>query len=296
MYALKETRWYKCDFHLHTHVSRCFADEDKTLVDFINKVVEEELGCIAITDHNAGGSIDAIKLLADDKGITVFPGVEVTCSDDKIHLLVLFDTDKGTKDIEDYLISLGVKREDIGTQMAHVYKEVDEVIRHSSDLGAIVIPAHIDSYNGLSKLSEESKKKIFGERRIKAVQIVHEEIIDPEAKIEGNADLLKIFQQYYNDETIDACQIKEWASCSKYIKECAHLTFSDNPFSAKSSKHGIWGIGNHYTWIKMTEKPNLESLRQALLLPKLRIRNYFESQEMPDHLPNNLLRHLNDFN
>lgn len=285
MNTFKGSRWYKCDFHLHTHTSKCFEDEDKTLDGFIDKVIEEKLECIAITDHNAGGSIDGIKLLAADKGITVFPGVEITCSDAKIHLLVLFDTDKGTQDIEDYLLSLEVKREDFGAKTAHVHKEVHEVITHSYDFGAIVIPAHIDSYSGLSKVSEESKKKIFGETNINAVQIVHEELIDPEIKIDGNINLLNHFQQYYNDDKIDISQIKEWGTCSNYIKECALLTFSDNLSHEKSSKHGIWGIGNKYTWIKMNEKPNLESLRQALLLPELRIRNYYESQENPYCLP-----------
>ncbi len=36
------------------------------------------------------------------------------------------------------------------------------------------------------------------------------------------------------------------------------------------------GIGKQYSWIKMSEKPNLESLRQALLFPNNRIKNCFK--------------------
>ncbi len=67
---------------------------------------------------------------------------------------------------------------------------------------------------------------------------------------------------------------KKYLACAKVIKEkeLGILTFSDNPNSEGDSKHGLWGIGKQYSWIKMSEKPNLESLRQALLFPNNRIK------------------------
>ena len=43
------------------------------------------------------------------------------------------------------------------------------------------------------------------------------------------------------------------------------LTFSDNPCEENDPRHGLWGIGNNITWLKMDKEPNLESVRQALI-------------------------------
>lgn len=48
----------------------------------------------------------------------------------------------------------------------------------------------------------------------------------------------------------------------------------------EKSKHGLHGIGEKYTWIKM-DTPSMEGLRQAFLLPKFRIRNCFDSINIP---------------
>jgi len=93
----KGNRWYKCDLHLHTPASQCFADKSVTATEFIKKVKEEGLDCIAITDHNTASWIDKIKDAAKDEGIIVFPGVELTCTESKIHLLVLFDVEYTTR-------------------------------------------------------------------------------------------------------------------------------------------------------------------------------------------------------
>ena len=82
--------------------------------------------------------------------------------------------------------------------------------------------------------------------------------------------------------------IRKWQTPIKIAIENkkALLTFSDNPDSDTSSQHGLWGIGNNYSWIKMEENPTLESLRQAFLLPELRVKNSYESMHNPYTLPN----------
>ncbi|MCS4570048.1 PHP domain-containing protein [Clostridium perfringens] len=73
MINYKGNRWYKCDFHLHTPASKCFANQDVTPEEFINKVIEENLDCIAITDHNNCEWIEEIRRVSKDKNIIVFP-------------------------------------------------------------------------------------------------------------------------------------------------------------------------------------------------------------------------------
>ncbi len=284
MQEYKGTRWYRCDFHLHTSSSLCFGDENKTAEAFIEKVHRENLDCIAITDHNTGNGIDAIKDIAKDKGITVFPGVEVTCSDAKIHILVLFDTDKGTTEVADFLIHLGLSRTDFGKMDAHVHKEVHEVLEEANNAGAIAIPAHIDENNGLSLISKQSKEKIFKGNLFGSVQIIHQPLLEKSVNFSENEELKNYLKEYYKKD-VSLETAKKWYSCNEYICDIANVTFSDNPLNDGSPKHGLWGIGKKYTWIKMNENPSLEGIRQAFLVPSLRIKNCFESVETPYQLP-----------
>lgn len=70
------------------------------------------------------------------------------------------------------------------------------------------------------------------------------------------------------------------------------LRFSDNPFSDKSSKHGLWGIGKSYTWLKMSQTPNLESVRQALISYDMRVRKDVECSNIPDKQPDMIIRKI----
>lgn len=281
MINYKGTRWYKCDLHLHTSASECFEDEAKSAEAFIDKVIKSGLECIAITDHNSAGSIDEIKKVASEKGITVFPGVEVTCTDAKVHILVIFDVDKTKQDVEDFLIGkLGLDRKYFGSTEAHIDKNAYEVIELAKKAGAIAIPAHIDEYSGLSLIAAQAKEKLFNSEMVSAVQIVHEKLLKPLSP-QDRKDVLNYLKEYYEDNTLGEDTAKQWNSCTKYIKKIAKLTFSDNPLETNRKKHGLWGIGRFYSWIKMNEKPTLESLRQAFLVPKLRVKNCFESPDCP---------------
>ncbi len=279
------TRWYKCDLHLHTLASKCFEDDDYSPEAFIDAVSAKGLDCIAITDHNTGKSIDAIKDAARDKNITVFPGVEITCTDAKVHILVLFNPEKTTQDVEDFLISLGLDRQKFGAQNAHIDKTITKIMEIIERNEAIAIPAHIDEYNGLSSIADAVKQELFGNGLISSVQIVHSRLMKESLSGEEETELIDYLNEYYGKTEIGFRDLNTWRSCSKYIKSIAQLTFSDNPKETKSSKHGLWGVGNKYTWIKMGKSPDLDSLKQAFLVPDLRVRNMFSCQYKPYQEP-----------
>jgi hypothetical protein len=67
------------------------------------------------------------------------------CSDAKVHLLVIFDVDKGRVEVEDFLIESGTERAVFGQETAFSSKSLNE------QKGAVVIPAHIDEFNGISE-------------------------------------------------------------------------------------------------------------------------------------------------
>lgn len=281
------TRWHKCDFHLHTTASDCFYDKSVTAEVFVEKVIEQGLNCIAITDHNTAAGIKAIQDASIGKDLTVFPGVEITCDTSKVHLLILFDVNKTSTDVEDFLIACEIKRENFGKKEAYSSKSILDISELANTHNCLIIPAHIDEYNGLGDISHAILKQFLELEYINAVQIVHKEFLDTFLVVQNNDKLKSVIDAYYHIN-IDYTTIQKWQTPVKIALEHkkALLTFSDNPHNSDSSKHGLWGIGNNYSWIKMEEKPTLESLRQAFLLPKLRVKNSYENIHIPYALPN----------
>lgn len=284
MINYKGNRWYKCDFHLHTPASQCFANRDVTPEEFIDKAIEENLDCIAITDHNSCEWIEEIRRVSKDKNIVVFPGVEITCSDSKVHLLVLFDIDCNIDDIKYFLRDSGIGKN--GDGESYTQKSISDIVEKANKVKALVIPAHIDDFNGLSKVDKRVIKDFLGLDSIKAVQMVHKELVLGLEEEEKEQE--KLISKLTEKKADSIENAKKYIECGKIVKEkeLGILTFSDNPNNSGESKHGLWGIGKEYTWIKMSENPNLESLRQALLFPKIRIKSCFEKNngryKMPD--------------
>ena len=274
-------KWYKCDFHLHTMSSECYENKDDTIDQWLDAVQEKELDCIAVTDHNDYRNIDEIKEKAATRGITVFPGVEVTCDSVKIHVLILFDTNKTADDVRDFLSSIDIKKDLIG-KAEGTNKSIVEVCEKAKKEGCIVIPAHIDDFSSISGMSDARIKEILCRKYIDAVQVVHPDIWDCEKD-----EQLQIMQERYL-ASITEEQLCLWRLAYNKAKQTGlpMIMSSDNPHDEHSSTHGVWGIGKTYTWIKMGETPDLESLRQAFLAPGDRIKTCYETRDIPTKLPN----------
>jgi PHP family Zn ribbon phosphoesterase len=281
----KGTRWFKCDLHLHTPASNCFEDKTVTPEQWVDKAIEKGLNCVAVTDHNTGEWIDKIKLAARDKNLVVFPGVEITCDTSKVHLLVLFNTNKTTNDVNDFIIRCGIDRVTLADQAASTTETIFQIAQKAHEYGAIIIPAHIDEFNGLSPISFDNLDKFFVLPYINAIQIVHKAFADINLQINGNNSLKDYLNDYYGTPVpqIDFAKIEDWYKPVKKAisKNLAITTFSDNPHAPKNPKHGLDGIGEKYTWIKMDETPTLEGLRQAFLLPDFRVQNCFNAPNLP---------------
>ena len=285
----KGAKWYNCDLHLHTVASACFQDRTVTAEQWIQDAINKGLHCVAVTDHNTGMSIDEIKNAAIGKNITIFPGVEITCDTSKIHLLILFDSNADSNTIHDFLVRADIHREDFGKQDASTNKSIFEILEIANIDGAMVIPAHIDEYNGLESLSHANLEDLFLNKNINAVQVVHKKFLDPTLIVIGNEVLKNEINTYYGTPRpeIGESTIKKWydAVQSAIQKKLSILTFSDNPHEPGNPKHGLWGIGQVSTWIKMSETPSLEGLRQAFLLPKFRVRNSFSDERQIFNYP-----------
>jgi ABC-type lipoprotein export system ATPase subunit len=276
MIEFKGSKWYKCDLHLHTTASECFADREVTPEQWVDRAIEQGLNCVAVTDHNTPLDIKAIQEAAKDKPLTVFPGVEITCDPSKVHLLILFDPTKGEDEIKSFLSKCDIEHTHYGKQDATTIKSVFEVADIATDkCNALVIPAHIDEFAGINTLSNQNLERLYDREDINAVQVVHKAFYDNDVP----TDFLSQLVSYYGNtkSTIDVTAWKKPVDLAK-AKDISILTFSDNPHKANDSQHGLWGIGSRFTWIKMDETPSLEGLRQAFLLPEHRVLNDFHIQ------------------
>lgn len=271
----KGLKWYKCDLHLHTPASKCFLNKSITPSEYLEKVKEKNLNVIAITDHNTAGWIDKLKLEAATQDITIFPGVELTVGEKRIHLLILFDTDSSDRDIEDFLLYLGLTREQFSKDDTFVNQTVDFVLNECRKKRLLVIPSHVDNFSGLCELSNGGYSGIIKSGLFDGVHITQKA---------SNSDITPTNDMFSSSEFHEK---KDLVNICKEINEknICKLTFSDNPDSTNSKKHGIDGIGEFYTWIKMKDAPNLDSLKQALNMKKDRTKNFFVSPNFPYSLP-----------
>lgn len=286
-------RWYKCDFHLHTMTSSCYQNKDNdTVNDWITEVKNKGLNCIAVTDHNDYREIDEIKKLGEENNIVVFPGVELSCDTSKIHILVLFDIDCDGNTVQEFLNQLKIFKSNLGDSGHTADGDIFHACETAQSMGALVIPAHIDEFSGLSDMSHDNICKLLDRKYINAVQVVNNDIWDNYAK-EGIAMISKKLTEKYG-KPISEEQAKKWRKVYEMAKniDVPMLRFSDNPFSDESSKHGLWGIGKSYTWLKMSQTPNLESVRQALISYDMRVRKDVECSNIPDKQPDMIIRKI----
>ncbi len=293
MQKFRGLRWYKCDLHLHTTASECFSDKTVTAEQWVQKCIDEGLHCIAVTDHNTGNGIDAIKTAAEGK-IVVFPGVEVTCGDSKQHVLILFDPSKDSSYVNEFLNLIEIFEEDRAKETTSTTLSIFDVAKKASSRGGIAIAAHIDQFSGLSPLSYENKGRVCSDKNILGVQVVHDFLYQETIQTDENLQIL--FDNCYNDVQKNIWE--PWLKTANFYKnkEIAKLTFSDNPAAAKDSKHGLYGIGSRFTWIKMDEEITIQSLKQAMLMPKIRIMNDFDFKSATKFYPTTYIKELDIVN
>lgn len=264
--------------------SECYSEKENTYEEWIDEVCKKNLNCIAVTDHNDYRSIDTIKEIGRKKGITVFPGVEVTCDTSKIHMLILFDVDKTQENVRDFLNRLDIDSDLIGKSIG-TSQTVFDVCNLAKEKGALVIAAHIDEFASISKVAPQQLQKLLNEDYIDAVQVVHSKEWEEYAITKDKQKLFDSIKKKYCDPVSEE-NIETWRKTyDKVVKaRIPMIAASDNPNKAGSIKHGLWGIGSRFTWIKMDVNPNLESVRQAFLSTDVRVCIDNDSDVVPERM------------
>jgi len=253
-------RFKKFDLHVHTPASHCHQEKHITANDIVDEAISKGLSAIAITDHNTGSMIDDVKNAAKDKDLVIFPGVEISASggESGIHVIGIFNADKGSEDVTALLGKLSIAGTTCGKREAITEKSVYDVIDaiSSPPYNGIAILAHCASSKGvLNELKGEVRKKIFSHPYLLAVETSENDFKDEEKVKNGRRviDILNGADKNYCDRKLGV-----------YIA---------------SDCHSKGAIGSAYTFFKVDDKFNLESLRQCFIDRDVRIRQHFEYRE-----------------
>ena len=258
-------RFRKFDLQVHTPASKCFSGAQVTPEQIVGEAIKKGLAGIAITDHNTGEWVDKIKEAAQQQPLVVFPGVEIHVPSGQrgIHVLAILDVDKTTKHVTELCGALRIK--EVNGELISELGLTDVIDTVSNQIhNGLVILAHCTSPKGvLADMAGLQVSSVFENPRLLAVDVQESDFTDPEklAKRQRVIDLLD-------------------GTNSKYsFRKLAVIQTSDNPHHTEPGKHGVEGIGSRYTYFKVDDQVNLESLRLCFVDRDTRIRQPFEYKE-----------------
>jgi hypothetical protein len=151
------------DLHIHSCLSPC-GDDDSTPANIVGMAALKGLDVIAVTDHNSCGNCRAAARVAEEYGIVLIPGMELTTAEE-VHVLALFPDVDSAESYSEHIhkILLPVKNDEkaFGKQQ---FVDENDIITGTEPLllinatelsfdaaygdiaqyGGIMIPAHID--------------------------------------------------------------------------------------------------------------------------------------------------------
>ncbi|TXM79387.1 AAA family ATPase [Methylobacterium sp. WL69] len=260
--------WLKLDFQCHTPRDRGWngspnlaggnagleADRHAWADSFVAEAIRRGLGAVAVTDHHDVAFlpyiIDAVGRAPPETAPVVYPGIEITCSDN-VQCLAIFEpgTEPGLwRRLLAKLVAV-IETEahaDRTTQIRHCGLDVEklfEVVAADEQLAprTMLIP-HFSRDDAHKSLNAEGYAPRFARLPCDGVYIEC-----------SHADL--------DQPTLDKAygRIEEWGRRRRAI-----LATGDN-------KNANWDrLGSHHCWVRLGE-PTVEALRQAFLADEARI-------------------------
>lgn len=141
--------------------------------DIIQAAQATGLEAIAITDHNCVIGIDSLRQLAKERGICLFPGVELSLKGG--HVLALFEVDQPLSELRTLVSSLGFSPEQDGQGYVESELWIDYAFQKISELGGLAIAAHIDrkpkGFIANEEIREDDKRRILSSPYLAALEI-----------------------------------------------------------------------------------------------------------------------------
>ncbi len=158
MDTTKGSFFRKADLHIHTPKSNCYSQKTVTPEQLVDAALAAGLEIIAITDHNTAEAVDEVRRVAAEKGLAVFPGIELSTRGG--HVLALFDLDTPVEALDGFLDYVGVARTSRGDATVMTTNGIEEVLTKVQEQGGVGIAAHIERWpSGFLETNESRSAK-----------------------------------------------------------------------------------------------------------------------------------------
>jgi hypothetical protein len=255
----KGLEFKRFDLHVHTPASSdAYKEGRPTPEEIVEAAAAAGLAGIAVTDHQTGAWIDQVKAAGNSRGVVVFPGVELLVNGGKggVHLIVLFDVDKTSEHVSQFLNNIGVFTRD-GKPTPAVEMTAGQVADKlfEYDQSAIIALAHCNSSKGVTgDIQGKVRTQIFEPRRknLLGAEATPSDFADPTKKA-THKRVIDVF----DGSDPDYC----WRRLGVY---------------QSSDAHSLKEIGARYTYLKVDEVVTLEDIRQCFIDRDTRIRQASE--------------------
>lgn len=258
---------------------KILADARKVAAKIVKRFVEEKLSVVAVTDHNAIGTLwpdagsktgvmdlkapmwyeiiddeaEKINAKAGRKVITILPGAEISCTG--VHILAVFPPHDPRRAIHfvicDLLEEVGFSIKEWGRNPKVGKRSIIDAVDLIRQKGGLSIIAHIDGSDQallkLYKLNSGAMKNVFCNEKLLAVEVVNP------SKFSRQDKKLKM-------------TIKNWIKSLRIKRDVAPITYLQG-----SDAHDLKSIGKRFTFLKMTA-PSFAGLKIAVSVPASRAR------------------------
>lgn len=278
------SEWRKWDLHTHTpddnewvNNSNLTTDgnKEKFAKEYIKFAKEQELGLVAVTDHNLCGNLSNVKnsmlsyIIKEAKGndITILPGFEITVQDaGGIHILVIFPEDTDLDSIAKVVIkALPLTPSKTVKPSTETIDDIKKSILELA-LECLFVFAHADSSAGIlhkdtSAIQGQIRMSVWQNPNVKLTHLT---------KSLNDAKLTNFARDVIANKETD------------YIRKMPYIVASDCRKIIKDGKTDTKYLGEKFSWIKADTTFN--GLLQAIYFPEERIFSDTTANKKPGHL------------
>ena len=168
--------FHKCAFQVNPHHyagtyrgQASALDEAGYARALADKAAELGITVLAVTDHNHVGGVDAIRSVARERGISVFPGFELT-SAEGVHVLCLYPPETTEEQLKLFLGGFGVATPKPSSDPCE--ESFSDLLARVCGQGGIPVAAHATNDRGLFKvLQGQTRIRAWRDENLYAVQI-----------------------------------------------------------------------------------------------------------------------------
>ncbi|RME57956.1 MAG: hypothetical protein D6780_07555, partial [Candidatus Dadabacteria bacterium] len=161
---------YKVDLRVHSPASLGYMAIKgiDTAPAIVRLARVKGLDVIAVTDFYSGRFIDSVKTASEESDLIIIPGVTIrgaihNCND--VILTCLFPESYTSKDIEEFLLGIGVPESSFGDSKYLVTMPFERLLKAIEDSSGIAIPSKMDKtpyrMNAIPILVEDYGFRVF---------------------------------------------------------------------------------------------------------------------------------------